>query len=258
MAGGKLRQEFIKKIMRIAVDIGHNAPPRDTGAVGVEAEDKLTSEVGKRLIKILLSAGHKVVETCPTSCQSLTGSLRSRVAAANADNADLFISIHFNAANFKAHGCEVYALSRAAAAIAGSILKEICQLGFYNRGVKRAPFYVLKHTAMPAILVECCFCDSAQDMMLYDPITMASAIATGVIGDYKADINENRSLRVVAATWLKKSTEQAQHLPYTKKQFIPEGKYQLLGASPTEEGHNLIKMADGGEWFIFSQHVVIS
>ena len=246
------------KNVKFAIDIGHNAPSFDTGAVGVEREDVLTAEVGKRLITILRSAGHVVIETCPNRSTSLGQSLRYRVQHANSSLCDIFISIHFNAFNKRAYGSEVFAISRSGAAIGKSILDEIIKLGFYNRGVKRAPFYVLKHTRMPAVLVECCFCDSAKDMQMYEPNAMARAIATGLIGELPDNDCGLHTLRVSIDTWLKQSTEQAADLSDSEKKWITKGKYQVLSVFPSEEQHYFVKLADDSEWFVYNGHAEIS
>ena len=243
--------------MKIAIDIGHNAPI-DTGAVGIRREDKMTADVGQRLTKILIENGHYVVETCPSRASTVTSSLQSRVSVANRAGVDIFVSIHFNAANFRAHGAECYAVSKVGAGIARSILEEITDLGFYNRGVKRAPFYVLKHTTMPAVLVECCFCDSNKDMNLYHPDLMAKAIAEGLIGQLPDNRLDLRTLRVNNPTWLKASTEQARYLSSDKKHPIEKGKYQLNGALPEEESHYWVRLNDGKEGFIYSGHADLS
>ena len=41
---------------------------------------------------------------------------------------------------------------------------------------------MLKHTKAPAILIECCFCDSAIDAGLYNYDSMAAAIVKGLTG----------------------------------------------------------------------------
>lgn len=41
--------------MKFGIDIGHNCPP-DTGAVGIEKEDKLTKAVGTSLMQKLAAA----------------------------------------------------------------------------------------------------------------------------------------------------------------------------------------------------------
>ena len=57
-------------------------------------------------------------------------------------------------------------------------------MGFVDRGIKNSNLYVIKNTIMPAILVECCFCDSQEDMNLYSQVTadkMAEAIVNGLV-----------------------------------------------------------------------------
>lgn len=166
--------------MKIGVDIGHNCPP-DTGAVGIKTEDELTSEVGTRIISKLKSLGHDVISCTPSKASSVSDSLRQRCNIANRNNVELFVSIHFNAFNGQAHGTEVFAISSAGRRYAQAVVNEIAALGYRNRGVKAGNhLYVLKRTAMPAILIECCFCDSARDMSIYNPDTMAEAIVRGL------------------------------------------------------------------------------
>ncbi|MGF1588374.1 MAG: N-acetylmuramoyl-L-alanine amidase [Pleurocapsa sp.] len=206
--------------MKFAIDIGHNAPPKDTGAVGIKREDNLCKEVGEKLISLLEKAGHLVVRTAPLHGITVNNSLKHHCEVANFSQADLFVSIHFNAANYRAYGSEVYALSTAGAAIGKSILTEICKLGFFNRGVKRANFYVLKRTTMPAVLVECCFCDSQKDMAMFKADSMALAIAKGLIGDLPSLPDELRTLRIKENTWLKETTEQAKDLKDGQKTWL--------------------------------------
>jgi len=40
--------------------------------------------------------------------------------------------------------------------------------GFKNRGVKKADFYVLRETKMPAVLIEIGFIDNSIDNALFD------------------------------------------------------------------------------------------
>lgn len=243
--------------MKIAVDIGHNAPV-DTGAVGIKKEDDLNLAVGQKLIKILLDNGHQVIETCPHKAAHVNYSLQNRVAVANNSDADIFVSIHFNAANFHAHGAEVYAWSKAGGAIARSILNEIVELGFHNRGVKKANFYVLRKTSMPAVLVECCFCDSRKDMSIFVADTMAQAIAEGLIGEIKPMPNEMRTLTIKHQTYFKATVEQAKDLPPEQRSLMKPAKYQVLAALPEEEGHHWVRMLNGKEGFIFAGHSEIS
>ncbi|MGB0564238.1 MAG: N-acetylmuramoyl-L-alanine amidase [Spirulinaceae cyanobacterium] len=173
--------------MKFGIDMGHNAPP-DTGAVGWAKEDDLTKAVGTRVIYKLEALGHTAINCNPRRASSVLDSLRRRVSVANARNVDLYVSIHFNAFNGNANGTEVFAASSAGRRYAQPVLAQIVRLGFFNRGVKNGShFYVLKHTAMPAILVECCFIDSWRDRSRYETEAMANAIVKGLTGQNPPD-----------------------------------------------------------------------
>lgn len=166
--------------MKIAVDIGHNCPP-DIGASGIRQEDELTRVVGNLVIQKLRALGCSVTECLPKSASSVEQSLYLRVSEANMANADTFVSIHFNCGG--GHGTEVYAASPKGREIAQSVLNDICGLGYSNRGVKDGShLYVIKNTNAPAILIECSFVDSAQDMADYNADSFAKAIVKGLTG----------------------------------------------------------------------------
>jgi N-acetylmuramoyl-L-alanine amidase len=126
-----------------------------------------------------------VINCTPSNASSVRHSLQQRVNKANSNKVDVFVSIHFNAFNKAAHGTEVFAASSTGKKIALRVLNKIVSLGFFNKGVKDGShLYVLKNTTMPAILVECCFCDSSKDMTLFSTVTadkMAQAIVDGLV-----------------------------------------------------------------------------
>lgn len=172
--------------MKFGIDIGHNCSP-DTGARGIKHECALNMEVGKLVIAKLEALGHEVVNCTPTKAASVTDSLRQRVRRANTEKVGLYVSIHFNAFNKKAFGTEVFAISAIGRAYAACVLEEICKLGFTNRGVKDGShLLVVRSTAAPAILIECCFCDSKRDMDIYDAEKMAEAIVRGLVSEEAA------------------------------------------------------------------------
>lgn len=169
--------------MKFGIDIGHNCPP-DSGANGIKSEDKLTMELGNKIIAKLESLGHTVISCKPNSASTVNQSLGSRCEKANNNRVDFFVSIHFNAFNEQANGTEVFAISDAGRKVAQRVLDEIVKLGFFNRGVKSGShLYVLRRTNMPGILIEGCFIDSAKDMQLYDSEAMANAIVAGLTGN---------------------------------------------------------------------------
>ncbi|BAY22756.1 cell wall hydrolase/autolysin [Calothrix sp. NIES-2100] len=249
--------------MKFGIDMGHNCPP-DTGAPGIQKEDHLTKAVGTLLIQKLTAAGHTVIDCTPKTANSVKDSLQQRTNKANANNVNIFVSIHFNAFNNKVHGTEVFAMSNASKGIAQSVLKEIAKLGFATRGVKNTPLFVLRNTQMPAILVECCFCDSQTDMDIFDAEKMAEAIKDGLIGDSGEDTaksNKDHILEIKTPTVLKPSTDQSSDLPQETLIDIAPGKYQVLDAR-FEEQHYWVKWPDKTQGnrdvhFVFAGHCKI-
>lgn len=251
--------------MLIALDCGHNAPIADTGARGIGFEDELARQVVTQLKLKLEKAGHKVLLVTPKSAQSTTESLRTRCETANNAGADLFVSIHFNAFNGKANGTEVFVVSPQSEARkrAQDVVDNIAALGFMNRGLKFKGFYVIRNTKMPAMLIECCFCDSKRDMDLFDHEKMATAIAKGMLDGAVCpqppviDHVEKALLNVTVATLLKPSTEQSYEIDSTDMKRIDVGRYPVTMLAD-EEMHYSVKFEDGAfrneEWFVFQGH----
>jgi N-acetylmuramoyl-L-alanine amidase len=110
------------------------------------------------------------------------------VQLANRLNANLFVSIHANAISMSrpdVNGVETYYYS-SGRALAQTIQNSILQAtGAPNRGVRRARFYVLRHTAMPAVLVEVGFVTGRDDAPRLADASyrelMAQAIARGIL-----------------------------------------------------------------------------
>jgi N-acetylmuramoyl-L-alanine amidase len=170
--------------MKIGIDPGHNCP-FDIGAVGLAKEDDLTKAVGLATITLLKSKGHQVTNCLPSTAISTRDALQKRVNKAEAADVDLFVSIHFNKFNGSARGSEVFYGSPTSKKIAQKVLTEFVELGFADRGVKDGShLYVVRRTTMPAILIECCFCDSTIDMNLYNSLgvdRIAKAIVDGLV-----------------------------------------------------------------------------
>ena len=166
--------------MKLAIDIGHNSP-FDKGANGIRSEDVLNLDVGTKLISKCAYSGIQIINCAPKNVLSLYDSLNKRIIAANNEHADFFISIHHNAFP-GAQGSEIFCYPGSKSIdTAKIILPEIAALGFINRGVKFSNnLFVLKHTKMPAILIECAFCDSEHDMNIYSAEAMAAAIFRGI------------------------------------------------------------------------------
>lgn len=181
----------MSKINKLAIDIGHNVQ-FDWGAVGIRKEDELNYGVGTKLISMCQASGISVINCTPKSVTSLNDSLSQRVTAANANNADFFISIHHNVTP-GGEGTEIYAMKGGTGEeVANIILPEIVKLGFGNRGVKDGShLYVINRTVMPAILIECAFCDNPKDMQNYNTEKMAEAIFSGICKAFEISNSSN-------------------------------------------------------------------
>jgi N-acetylmuramoyl-L-alanine amidase len=185
------------------LDAGHGGD--DYGARGPKGlkEKAAALELAKAVGASLKAAGF---EAAYTRDGDTFIPLWDRAKAANAQRADLFISLHLNAARAKgARGSEVYFLSLGkggddevvAAENAGagllsggpdsvvaSILDDLAQeaflqdserlavaiqgqlnrlAGIKERGVKQAPFVVLRGASMPAVLVEVAFISNPKE-----------------------------------------------------------------------------------------------
>ena len=163
------------------IHAGHNF--KVGGSSGYFSETTESRNVKNAVISKLQSLDYKVYDCTDDSGKTQNENLKNIVSKCNDHAADLNISIHFNASDGQGHGVEVLQYSNKTQEVAQNICNAIAQLGFKNRGVKdRTDLYVLKHTKAPAILIECCFCDSAIDAGLYNYDSMASAIVKGLTG----------------------------------------------------------------------------
>jgi N-acetylmuramoyl-L-alanine amidase len=172
--------------LKIGIDMGHNVST-DTGANSIKSEDALTKEVGTKLIQKLRNSGYDVVDCTPTNATSVVDSLMQRADTANKNNVDLYISIHFNCSEAtSAKGTEVWIYNDKTKEYATNILKHFEQSGYVNRGVKYQGkdgkrLFVLNNTKAPAMLIECSFVSSTDDMEHYNADNIANNINLGII-----------------------------------------------------------------------------
>lgn len=184
--------------IKIYVDQGHNPRDYNTGAEGNGFyEQDITYDVGVKLYRLLLSNPEFEPKLSRPTADTVLGtdnssSLTHRVREANSWGADIFLSLHVNAAaNTRATGSEalIYSYrSTVASALATDILKQLNLVtGLKNRGVIERPgLYVLKRTVMPAVLVEMGFITNAYDaeLMAYSPQLFAEGIYRGILEYY--------------------------------------------------------------------------
>jgi len=176
------------------IDAGHGG--HDGGAISKRNdynEKELTLATAFSIRNCLNQLGYKTVMT---RSQDTFVPLGTRAEIANALDADLFVSIHYNfCPNAEAKGIEVYYYKEDRTPSSFRILqskslgamvlrKIISQTGATSRGVKQANFAVIRETRMPAILIEGGFLSNLHEReRLHDPQyrrSIARGIAKGI------------------------------------------------------------------------------
>ncbi|HHT7662046.1 N-acetylmuramoyl-L-alanine amidase [Streptococcus suis] len=213
-AGGTtthLSTPSVQRSYTVYIDPGHGG--RDSGAsYGGVHEKNLALSVSNKLRENLLKYGINVLMTRTGDYDVDFKTERSRMT--NASNADLFISVHFNATGAgvsNSTGIETYwyqydpeyqpkinkemhnnPTRLAESEILANKVQEslIKETGAVNRGVRRETFAVLRETAIPAILVELGFMDNPSELQVIKQDSyhtrLAKALAQGVMNWYGA------------------------------------------------------------------------
>lgn len=108
----------------------------------------------------------------------------NRAARAQPERASIFISLHSNAFRRTSRGTETfhfYAAGAPARRLARLVHQEVLfRTGLTDRGVKRAGFFVLKRTTMPAILVEGAFLSNPDEALLLASPDFRQQVVEGV------------------------------------------------------------------------------
>lgn len=177
----------------ITIDAGHGG--NDSGAIGPTGvtEKSVTLRVALALQKILTSEGATVYMTRTTDTEvspkgaaaSDIEELQARCDVANQHDSDIFISIHLDSfTNGAAKGTTgyYYALgSKKSRDLADKVRAGVIdQIGTPSRGTQSCNFYVVKHTDMPATLVEVAFISNPTEEKLMNSEDGVQKAAQGI------------------------------------------------------------------------------
>lgn len=177
----------------ITIDAGHGG--NDSGAIGPTGvtEKSVTLRVALALQKLLTSEGATVYMTRTTDTEvspkgaaaSDIEELQARCDVANRHNSDIFISIHMDSfTNGAAKGTTgyYYALgSKKSRDLADKVRAGVIdQIGTPSRGTQSCNFYVVKHTDMPAKLVEVAFISNPTEEKLMNSEDGVQKAAQGI------------------------------------------------------------------------------
>ncbi len=152
-------------MIKIYLDPGHGGV--DPGAVDHGLREKnITLEVSKK-IRTYLNKHYKGFTVRMSRTTDKTMSLAQRVNDANSWGADYFLSVHVNAGGGTGYEDFIYNgnVSNKTISNRSTLHNAITGMlaGIRNRGKKRANFYVLRNTSMPASLTENMFIDTKAD-----------------------------------------------------------------------------------------------
>lgn len=182
----------------ICIDPGHGGS--DPGAVHRGSrltEKEVTFDICMRLAKILRTRGWKVLLTRETdrdvswAGSSASEELWARVKVANEGQADVFVSIHCNAAaNSAAQGTSCHVYKRADKVLAQELQPHlVAAAGCPDRGIQLDRFYVLVHSRMPSVLVETAFISNSEEAAQLAKPEFRQRVAEGLadgLGNYAA------------------------------------------------------------------------
>lgn len=208
---GAYTEKATQRSYTVYLDPGHGGADSGASYGGIH-EKNLAMSVANKLRENLLQRGIKVLMTRTADYDVDFRTERSKMA--NNSEADLFVSIHFNATGAgvtTTKGIETYwykydpeyqpkinqemhnDATRLAESeilankVQSSLIKET---GAVDRGVRRETFAVLRETAIPAILVELGFMDNPSELNVIKTDSyhtkLANALTQGIVDWYGA------------------------------------------------------------------------
>lgn len=169
---------------RVMVDAGHGGFDNGAAYQGRKEKDD-TLRLALLVGQILAENG---IDVWYTRTTDIYQSPPRKAQIGNESGADLFVSIHRNAAYepnaYNGVQTLIYNTGDIKEEFADNINKQLEQVGYQNLGTEvRTNLAVLRQTDMPAVLVEAGFIDSDTDNEIFDErfYQTANAIATGII-----------------------------------------------------------------------------
>lgn len=188
----------------IALDPGHGgSDPGAHGIAGIQ-EKNVTLAVAKKVEALLEQEGAVVCMTRQTDVDvygpnaSGAQELGARTDYAAFNQADLFVSIHANWFGNPAvggSGSYYYRKSYYSKMLAKHLQRGLASSdGLQDRGIYSANFYVLKHTDMPACLLELAFLSNPQEEKLLNMSAFQDKLALGIVNGLKTFFSQASQL----------------------------------------------------------------
>lgn len=168
------------KNKKILIDPGHGG--RDSGTIGAQGslEKNLTLKTSQLLYNKLKARGANVLLT-RSNDQYI--SLATRVSMAHYQNADAFISIHFDSINDRTvRGMTSYYYHSYQKELAQSVHKAtIAQTKMKDRGVRQGNYHVIRENRQDAILLELGYLSNPTEEMLVKTSQYQEQVTNGIV-----------------------------------------------------------------------------
>jgi len=183
--------------MTVVIDPGHGGS--DPGAERAAVQEKeLTLAIAKKMSALLRQGG---VRTILTRDQDSSVSLEERINQTNSANPHAFVSIHINSLESKSdiHGIETYFQTQQSRGLAEKVHNALVkELNAPDRDIRRAKFYVINHTPVPAVLAEVGFLSHPEEREKLISSEYQMKVATGLARGVMLYLTQN-SLAVAPA-----------------------------------------------------------
>ena len=154
-----------KKIKTIVIDAGHGGT--DLGATKDDLNEKsLISEITKKIKTMYSDSEVSILFTRP---EDEFIDLKKRTDFINDKKADLLISLHLNCnKNTEANGFEIFVTEKPdlfdrTKVLAEKLSLKLTKTQLKNRGLKTAPFQILKNSSCPSLVIELGFISNEND-----------------------------------------------------------------------------------------------
>jgi N-acetylmuramoyl-L-alanine amidase len=176
---------------RVVIDAGHGGKDMGANRVGILEKD-LNLSVALKLKEALEARGVKVYMTRDTD---VFLPLPSITAITNRIGPDLFVSVHTNSSTNPAiTGIETYYYTPQSLSLARHVHRNMVNsIASPDRGVRKAMFYVIHHTSVPAILCEMGYVSNAEERSSLVTESRkqktADAIADGIVSYLKSSVS---------------------------------------------------------------------
>lgn len=230
---------------RIAIDPGHGGGDSGTVAINGVLEKDLNLSVALLVKRMLETHG---VQTLMTRVDDSDVNLAERVAMANRNGVDAFVSIHHNSCdNPEVRGYEVFysVLGGPGQELALSVLRRLQSLSLLpTRGAKTREgrdggdyYYVIRYTKMPSIIVELGFLSNAADTEYCSKAegqqAHATAISQGILNWLGYDIGTRVFADVEPGRWSEEAIRRVRDSGIMMG--YPDGTFRPMRAVTREE-----------------------